>query len=62
MSAFSRVNSDYWDAEVSVGAEDPLGEVVANSTGGENPAQKAERSVPTLLRRPRPPVKLSRPC
>ena len=34
--AFSGVNSDYWDAEVSVGAEDSLGEVDAKSAAGEN--------------------------
>ena len=37
LSAFSGVDSDYWDAEVSIRAKDPLGEVGVGSARGENP-------------------------
>ena len=40
LSAFSRVDSNYWEAEVLVGVEDPLGEVGTDSTKGENPIVK----------------------
>ena len=32
LSAFSGIDSNYWDTEVSVRAEDPLGEVYTYST------------------------------
>ena len=38
MSAFSRVDSDYWEAEVSDKEADPPSEVCSGSVEGEDPA------------------------
>ena len=42
LSAFSRVDSDYWDMEASIEGEDPIAGVGTDATGASRRAEAAD--------------------